>query len=93
MRTKESRGRMAKIERKTKRFPSDLTDEEWAAMEPLMPSVARTGRRRSIDLREILNAIRYMVRSGITFHSGRRSTGGPVALCGSCCFAPSMMWL
>jgi transposase len=34
-------------------------------MEPLMPAVARTGRRRSIDLREVLNAIRYMVRSGI----------------------------
>ena len=63
--TIESRGRMAKIERKTRRYSSDLTDEEWAAMEPLMPEVARTGRRRSIDLREILNAIRYMVRSGI----------------------------
>ena len=63
--TSESRGRMAKIERKTKRYPSDLTDEEWAAMEPLMPGVCRTGRRRDVDLREILNAIRYMVRSGI----------------------------
>ena len=63
--TSESRGRVAKIERKTKRYPSDLTDDEWAAMEPLMPKVARTGRRRCVDLREILDAIRYMVRSGI----------------------------
>ena len=63
--TSESRGRMAKIECQTKRYPPDLTDEEWAALAPLVPGVARTGRRRSIDLREILNAIRYMVRSGI----------------------------
>ena len=56
---------MAKIERKTKRYPSDLTDEEWAAMAPLMPGDARTGRPRSTDFREILNAIRYMVRSGV----------------------------
>jgi len=60
----ESRGRMAEIERRTKRYPSDLTDAEWAAVAPLMPGVARTGRRRRIDLREVLNAIRYMVRSG-----------------------------
>jgi transposase len=62
--TSESRGRMARIEKKTKRYPSDLTDEEWAAVEPLLPRAARTGRKRLIDLREVLNAIRYMVRSG-----------------------------
>jgi putative transposase len=62
--TSESLGRMAEIQRKTKRYPSALTDEEWAAMLPLLPEAARTGRRRSVDLREILNAIRYMVRSG-----------------------------
>jgi putative transposase len=62
--TSENRGRMAEIQRKTKRYPSDLTDEEWAAMAPLLPGAARTGRKRSVDFREILNAIRYMVRSG-----------------------------
>lgn len=60
----ESRGRMARIERQTKRYPSDLTDEEWGAVAPLMPGAARTGRQRQTDLREVLNAIRYMVRSG-----------------------------
>jgi putative transposase len=55
---------MAKIARKTKRYPSDLTDEEWALVEPLLPPPARTGRKRRTDLREVLNAIRYMVRSG-----------------------------
>lgn len=55
---------MAKIEKQTKRYPTDLTDEEWSRIEPLLPQVAKTGRRRSVDLREILNAIRYMTRSG-----------------------------
>jgi transposase len=55
---------MARIEKKTKRYPSDLTDEEWAAMAPLLPKPHATGRRRRTDLREILNAIRYLVRSG-----------------------------
>ena len=55
---------MAMIEKKTKRYPSDLTDEEWSAVEPLMPPASATGRRRQRDFREILNAIRYMVRSG-----------------------------
>ena len=55
---------MAEIERKTKRYPSDLTDEEWARVEPVLPKPARTGRRREVDLREVLNAIRYLARAG-----------------------------
>jgi transposase len=55
---------MAKIAGKTKRYPSDLTDEEWARIEPLMPAPPRRGRRRSVNMREIINAIRYLVRSG-----------------------------
>jgi putative transposase len=55
---------MARIERKTKRYPTDLTDEEWLRIEPLLPPCGATGRKRSVDLREILNAIRYMARSG-----------------------------
>jgi len=62
--TAESRGRMARIETKTKRYPSDLTDAEWAKVAPLLPPQARRGRKRAVDLREILNVIRYMVRSG-----------------------------
>jgi hypothetical protein len=34
--TPESRGRMARIEKKTKRYPSDMTDEEWNSVEPLL---------------------------------------------------------
>ena len=62
--TAASRGRMARIKKKTKRYPSDLTDEEWSAVEPFMPKAGATGSPRRTDLREVLNAIRYLVRSG-----------------------------
>ena len=62
--TLESRGRMANLAKKTKRYPSDLTDEEWSAVEPLLPKQASTGSPRRVDLREIMNALRYLVRSG-----------------------------
>ena len=62
--TKRTRGGMAEIARKTKRYPSDLTDEEWARIAPLMPPPGRTGRPREIEFREVINAIRYLVRSG-----------------------------
>jgi putative transposase len=46
-----------------KPYPSDLTDEQWAILEPLIP-VNTTGRPREIDMREVLNAIFYLNRSG-----------------------------
>jgi transposase len=55
---------MAEIERKTKRYPTDLTDEEWVRIESFLPKPAKTGRRRGVDLREVLNAIRYLARTG-----------------------------
>jgi len=55
---------MAEIERKTKRYPTDLTDEEWARVAPLLPRRSKRGRPREVDLREIMNAIRYLVRTG-----------------------------
>jgi transposase len=55
---------MARIEKKTKRYPSDLTDEEWARVEPFLPRASKAGRPIEVDLREVLNAIRYMARSG-----------------------------
>jgi len=46
-----------------KAYPSDLTDAQWAILEPLIP-VATTGRPRIVDIREVLNAIFYQARSG-----------------------------
>jgi transposase len=74
-----SRGRISKIERKTKRCPSDLTDEEWERIAPLMPRRGRRGRPREVDFREVINAARYLVRSGcgwrmLPVHFGARQT-------------------
>ena len=46
-----------------KRYPSDMTDDRWAIVEPLIP-VHAPGRPRSTDMREVLNAIFYPDRSG-----------------------------
>jgi hypothetical protein len=43
-----NRGRMAKIEKKTKHYPSDLTDEEWERIRPLLPNLQRKARNRTL---------------------------------------------
>jgi putative transposase len=48
-----------------KSYPSDLTDEQWALLEPLLPSeVEGLGRPREVDFRDVINAILYLNRSG-----------------------------
>ena len=46
------------------RYASDLTDAEWQILEPLLPGSPRRGRRRAWPLREIANAIFYVLRAG-----------------------------
>lgn len=41
-----------------------MTDAEWEEIRPLLPKPAERGRPPKVELREILNAIRYMARSG-----------------------------
>jgi putative transposase len=58
---------MFKQDRPRKKYPSDLTDEQWAIVEPLLPpakSGPRGGHPRSVDMREVLNTILYLNRSG-----------------------------
>jgi putative transposase len=45
-------------------YPTDLTDEQWKLVEPMLPEAKRGGRPRETDLREVLNALFYLVRSG-----------------------------
>lgn len=65
--TQANRGRMAEIEKKTKRYPTDLTDEEWDRITSFLPQPARKGRKPGVDLREVLNAIRYIARTGCSW--------------------------
>jgi hypothetical protein len=43
------------------RYPSDLTDAEWAPVEPLLPPGRHGGRKRSVNVREVLNGIFYVL--------------------------------
>src|SRR5271169_2782554 len=52
-----------KYEREGQRYASDLTDGEWALIEP-QPAVKRLGRPRETELRAVLDAILYIVRTG-----------------------------
>ena len=47
-----------------KAYPTDLKDAEWELLEPLLPKAKPGGRPRSVDLREILNALFYRERTG-----------------------------
>ena len=60
--TDENRSR---YDRRGQRYPSDLTNEEWAVLEPLLPVAQGQGRPRTHMLREVMNGIRYVQRYGI----------------------------
>jgi putative transposase len=49
---------------KRKPYPSDLTDEQWAVLEPLIPPARPGGRPRETDMREVVNALFYHTREG-----------------------------
>ena len=58
-----------------KTYPSDLSDlrfaaalryREWQLLEPLIPPEKPRGKRRSVDLREIVNGIFYLLHTGCT---------------------------
>ena len=46
------------------RYPSDLSDGEWTPITPLIPPAKRGGRKRTVEVREILNAIFYGLATG-----------------------------
>src|SRR5215472_238622 len=49
---------------RTHLYPSDLTDEQWSLIEPHLPAARPGGRPRSTDLRAVLDAILYILRTG-----------------------------
>ena len=54
----------AAADRRGLRYPSDLTDAEWALIAPLIRPAKRGGRPRSVNVREVLNAIFYVLWTG-----------------------------
>jgi len=59
--TNENRGR---YERSRLRYPSDLTDEEWALVEPFIPPAKRGGNKRTVNVREVVNGLMYVLSTG-----------------------------
>jgi transposase len=46
------------------RYPSDLTDEEWALAEPLIPPGKPGGGKRTVDMRAVVNSVMYILSTG-----------------------------
>src|SRR6476659_4951936 len=63
-----------KYEREGQRYASDVTDAEWALIEPHMPTVKRLGRPRETELRAVLDAILYIARTGCQWRHGGQLT-------------------
>ena len=55
----------AEHNRNSDRYPTDLTDGEWAVVSPLVPPSRTGGRPRTSDMREVMNAILYIAGGGI----------------------------
>ncbi len=53
-----------RYDRSKLRYPSDLTDEEWALVAPSIPPAKRGGTKRSVDVREVMNGIMYVLSTG-----------------------------
>lgn len=54
----------ARYNRDQLRYPSDTTDEEWTEMAPVIPPARRGGRKRTVNIREVLNGLLYVLSTG-----------------------------
>lgn len=59
--TSSNRGR---YDRRKLRYPSDVTDEEWSHVAPLIPPAKRGGNRRHVNEREVVNGLMYILSTG-----------------------------
>jgi transposase len=59
--TTENRQR---YDRSCLRYPSDLTDAEWALVEPLIPPAKRGGGKRTVNMREVVSGLMYVLSTG-----------------------------
>jgi putative transposase len=51
------------------RYPTDLTDRQWAIREPRIPRAKPGGRPRSVNMREVVDAILYVLRNGVVWRA------------------------
>ncbi len=53
-----------RYDRSTLRYPSDVTDPEWDFIKPMIPPAKRGGNKRTVDVREIVNGVMYILSTG-----------------------------
>jgi transposase len=53
-----------RYDRSQLRYPSDLTDDEWALVAPQIPPAKPGGNKRTVDLREVMNGVMYVLSTG-----------------------------
>ena len=56
-------------DRRGLRYPSDLTEAEWALVVPFVPPARRGGRKREVNVREVINAIFYVLSTGCQWNA------------------------
>jgi transposase len=71
--TNNNRGR---YDRSKLRYPSDVTDDEWGLIRPLIPPAKRGGNKRTVDEREVVNGLMYILSTGVPVGV---ATEGPAA--------------
>lgn len=54
----------ARYNRDQLRYPSDVTEAEWAVIAPLIPPARRGGRKRTVNIREVFNGVLYILSTG-----------------------------
>ena len=59
-----TRANRARYNRDQLRYPSDTTEEEWTQLAPLIPPARRGGRKRTVNIREVLNGLLYVLSTG-----------------------------
>jgi transposase len=59
----------AKYNRDHLRYPSDLTDDEWALVESLIPPAKSGGGKRRTDMRAVMNGVMYILSTGCQWRS------------------------
>ena len=67
-----------RYDRSKLRYPSDLTDDEWALARPEIPRAKRGGNKRTVNLREVVNGLMYVLSTGCQW----RKRPATAALCG-----------
>src|SRR4051794_17087970 len=63
----------ARYDRSKLRYPSDLTDEEWSHVEPLIRPGKRGGNKRTVNVREVVNGLMYILSTGCQWRATPRT--------------------